>query len=250
VRKILIVSALILGSAAALAADEGRPHWLVNADLLGGSDLAPSTDSGDSLFGGRAGIEYLLPTSSKSQILGVDLDYNCLSVGKSPDTGTDNDLSLSLHFLPVTYGMTSVGVQVGAGYNTTPNTFNGHYMGFIEPGVRIAVLPRLAVDAALQYLASTPSSKMVGSLGLIAGVSVPLDGTFKSAEKPSPVPTPVPTMAPAPLSATAAVAGGAQGLSPTAHTKKHKPKKKAVAGSAMSLTPGSGVATSGTSSGK
>lgn len=226
---------MLIALACALAgpvhADEGQPHWLLNVDALGGVNTAPSSVSGDGLFGARAGVEFMLPTELKSQLLGLDLDYNLLAVGKSPNTYDNNDIDLSLHWLPLTLGRCSLSLKAGIGYNASPNDMYGHFLGFIEPGVRVAVMPRLALDASLQVLESTPEKSLVGSIGVAVGVSVPLDGTFAAAE-PSPTPMPTPLVTPMPVSTTAQVSGVAKSLSQTAGTHKHTKKKQPLAAAA------------------
>lgn len=177
--KGLLLAALLVAGVGSLAADPlvPQPQWLFNADGAAGMDTAPAALSGDMLYGGQAGFEYL-PAQIPGQVLGWDVDYDYLAVGKSPRTGTDNDLDLSLRYIPMTWGMTSVWLQGGIGYNFSTNDVSGHYLAFLEPGVRVVVAPRVAIDAGVQYLVTTPATNMVQSLGVTLGVSIPLDAPF------------------------------------------------------------------------
>jgi len=182
VKKGLLILAAVLAGASTLSA--AQPNWLLNLDGEYGINTAPATLSGDSLGGGKAGIEWL-PTTDEGQMWGLDLDYNFLAVGKSPNDGSDNDIDLSLRYFAYTAGITSITVQGGVGYNATPNsssdkTPDGHYLAFIEPGVRVVVAPRVAIDGGIQYLLTTPAKNMDQSLGITLGLSIPLDADFKA----------------------------------------------------------------------
>jgi hypothetical protein len=177
-KKGLLVLALLVATAGSLAADQAAPELLAHADGAFGVDTGLAAVSGADLGGGQAGLEWM-PAGIPGQVLGLDMDYSYLDEHKNAVlNGADNDVDLSLRWLPWTSGITSLSLQGGIGYNTTPTDINGHYLAFIEPGVRVIVAPRVAIDGGVQFMVTTPSDNMVQSVAVTLGVSIPLDAPF------------------------------------------------------------------------
>lgn len=169
--------ALLLGSAP-IHADQAssQPQLLLNADAMVGGDLAPSTISGSAVYGGRLALEWL-----PNPYYGFDLGYNYLGVGKTPNNGSDDDITLGMRFLPVTWDITTLSLWGGIGYNATPNDTDGHYVAYVGPGLRVVVAPRLSIDGGVQYDVNSPHPDFRQSLMVTVGIAVPLDNMFPNA---------------------------------------------------------------------
>jgi hypothetical protein len=149
-------------------------HWLLNVD---GEFGGAGNISSDSVFGGGAGIEYLFSPVASTDY-GVDLDYLATSVGKESGGTSDGDIQISVRGIEKLNDMISFFVQAGLGYNTTPNIVNAHYQGFLEPGLRFELMPRLGIDVGARYAELSPRDHMVAEFTGRIGVSIPLDGPF------------------------------------------------------------------------
>ncbi|HTB23494.1 MAG TPA: hypothetical protein VK914_12410 [bacterium] len=152
------------------------PQLHLNLDALAGVRTTPSGEAGHGIGGGSAGFEYI---PAYFQYVGVDLDYGYLAVGK-PTTRRDNDIDLSLRLMSPTMGSMTGWLQAGAGYNTSPNEVNSHYLAFIEPGFRWVILPRLALDSGVEFIQASPKADYVRSVSVVMGLSIPLDGDYLS----------------------------------------------------------------------
>lgn len=189
-KKSLLVLGFVLAGAGSLAADQAQPQLLVNADGAIGVGTAPAMLSSGLAGGGQAGLEYL--PNCLGQDLGLDVDYNYLSVANKGLYAANSDIDVSLRLIPWTSGNTSLWLQGGVGFNTLTSGFHGgmnqsgNYMGFVEPGVRVVVAPRLAIDGGIQYLLTTPKTNMVQTMLVTLGVSVPLDGMFGGSDSSAP----------------------------------------------------------------
>ena len=169
--------ALFLAGTCGLVSAEERPQLLLIAGGMYGVETAPPNLSGGRIQGGQGGLEWM-PAGIVGQRWGLDLDYEYLAMDRSPATGADDNIDVSLRWLPATFGITSVTVQAGIGYNMTPNAVSGHYLAFVGPGVRVVLAPRAALDAGLKYRFTTPASDPVQDVEVTLGVSIPLDGPF------------------------------------------------------------------------
>jgi hypothetical protein len=164
-----------------LAADPVAPQYLFNLGVLIGGRTAPPNQEGHGEGGGTAGFEYIpaLPASFPAAFprLGFDLDYDNIAVGRLI-TDRDNDLDLSLRAFSPNAGPYSGWLQAGIGFNTSINSYNGHYLGFIEPGMRWLLFPCAAMDAGIQYRLATPSGPFAQALLGTLSLSIPLDARF------------------------------------------------------------------------
>jgi hypothetical protein len=152
------------------------PQLLLNLDASAGVRTAPSDQSGHGTIGGTAGFEYI---PAYFQYVGVDVDYGYLAVGRAT-TKRDNNIDVSLRLLTPTMGSLTGWLLGGAGYNTSPNVVNSHYLGFIEPGLRWVILPRLAFDSGVEFLQASPKADYMRSVSVVMGLSIPLDGDYIS----------------------------------------------------------------------
>src|SRR5665213_448577 len=174
-KKSLLVVAMLVAGAGSLAADAVQPQLNLNLDGSIGIKSEPTDQAGHGIGGVSGGFEYI--PDELQQYLGFDVDYNYLAVGK-PAQARDSDIDISLRGFSPNCGPVTGWLQGGIGYNTTPNYVNGHWLAFVEPGVRWMVLPRLALDGGIQYLVQTPKSAFVQSFSLVLGFSIPLDADF------------------------------------------------------------------------
>lgn len=205
-KKQLMLVALALGTAVSLAADPTDAQFLLHVDGLAGVRTSPAGESGHLLGGPEGGFEYMA-----SPMLGMDIDYNYLIVGK-PVQNRDNDFDLSLRaFGPNWYG-TSLWLQGGIGLNSSPNVETGRYLAFVEPGFRVNLAPWLAFDAGAQFLVTTPRTNFVQAVAVTAGFSIPLGGSLTTDDSESgqaapmarPTPESVTTPLPTPIAAAPA----------------------------------------------
>jgi hypothetical protein len=180
-RILLLVGAMFLVGASSLFADPDQPNLLLHLDGILGEELKSNVFSSDGISGGQAGVE-LLP----SQNWGLDLDYKYLSVGKSPVTGSDNDIAGSIRVLWPSFGETTLTLLGGVAYNTTSNFIDSRLSAFVGPGMRVVVASHLAIDAGVQYRFTSPRGTFVQSLEATIGFSVPLDGSFATCNSESP----------------------------------------------------------------
>jgi hypothetical protein len=194
-----------------------------------GGDLAPSSFSGDAVYGGRLALEWL-----PDQYYAFDLGYNYLGVGKTPNSGSDNDITFGLRLLPFTWDITTLFLMGGIGYNATPNDTDGHYVGYVGPGLRVVVAPRICIDGGVQYDVNSPHPDFRQSLLVSVGIAVPLDAVFPNAPtfpareaEATPAPTAVAT--PAPTAAPTAAAKEEEEAVPQAENEPRITRHKAPA---------------------
>ncbi|HTB21453.1 MAG TPA: outer membrane beta-barrel protein [bacterium] len=196
----------LLVSAYGLHADQAQPNLFLNAGATYGNFVSPVYMSGTTLAGGNVGLEWF-PDPKVAFDLGYNqLSYNQLSVKKpTPIPVTDNDVTVALRLMPLTFGNTTLTLLGGVGYNTTAliktsnQELDTRYSAFAGPGLRVIVWSHLALDAGVQYHMSTPQNAFHQSLVATFGLAVPLDGAFTlagSAPAATPVSTPAPTAAP------------------------------------------------------
>jgi len=238
-RLLLLLPFFVL--AGSLTADTMDPQWLLHAGGALAIDTAPDWYSGDTAVGGSAGFEWIPATFGKdlfglsSPLVGFDLDYNYLSVGqnslnqseaRNTPLATDNNVLASVRLLSPKAGLVTAYFQGGVGYNTSPNAINAHYLAFVEPGARLVLASRLALDAGLRYEAATPNYHLTQSIGVTLGISVPLDGSFNTAMATESAAVPAAPLATTPATATAPTAA------PTAPPAGNAPATMAPAAAA------------------
>ncbi|MGH7442832.1 MAG: hypothetical protein ACREKE_09195, partial [bacterium] len=144
----LVLGFMVAGVGSLLAADtittsattgvSSRPQWLLNGDGVIGVRSEPSSEAGHGTADLGAGFEYV---PSFIPALGFNVDYDYLAESQVTSTGRDSDLDLSLRGYFPSRGALTGWLQGGVAFNTTPNTINGRYAGFIEPGLRWVVEP-------------------------------------------------------------------------------------------------------------
>src|ERR1700677_1525205 len=139
--------------AATAAGIPAPPQLFLNLDGIGGVLTEPAVFNGQGLGGAEAGLEYI---PQYVPDLGVNVDYDYLAVGKATNE-RDNDLDLSLRLIAPGWGPIWMWMQAGVGANLTANPINGHWLCFAEPGLRWVLLPRLAIDAGVRYIVTSPS---------------------------------------------------------------------------------------------
>ena len=164
---------MLLFGAGTLFADQDPSQLLLNVDGILGDELHSSVYTNDALSGGKVGVEWLA-----APFLGLDLDYEYLSIGKSPYIPSDNDIIVSMRILPVSFGNTTLMLLGGAGYNTTRNNIDTNFIGYVGPGIRVALAPSLALDAGVEYQLTAPREGFRQALEATIGISIPLYGSF------------------------------------------------------------------------
>lgn len=172
--------------AATAAGIPAPPQLFLNLDGIGGVLTEPAVFNGQGLGGAEAGLEYI---PQYVPDLGVNVDYDYLAVGKATNE-RDNDLDLSLRLIAPGWGPIWMWMQAGVGANLTANPINGHWLCFAEPGLRWVLLPRLAIDAGVRYIVTSPSKSYVQAWTGTIGLSIPLDGDYATICAP-PEPKPV-----------------------------------------------------------
>jgi hypothetical protein len=170
----------------AAGATPAPPQLFLNLAGIGGVLTEPAVFNGQGLGGAEAGLEYI---SQYVPDLGVDVDYDYLAVGKATNE-RDNDLDLSLRLIAPGWGPIWMSMQAGVGANLTANPINGHWLCFAEPGLRWVLFPRLAIDAGVRYIVTSPSKAYVQAWTGTIGISIPLDGDYATECAP-PQPKPV-----------------------------------------------------------
>lgn len=162
------------------AAIPAPPQLFLDLNGIGGVETEPAIRNGHGMGGAEAGLEYI---SRYVPDVGADLDYDYLAVGKATNQ-RDNDLDLSLRLIAPGWGPISLWMQGGVGANLTANAINGHWLCFAEPGLQVVILPRLAFDAGVRYIVTSPSSDYAQAWTGTVGFSIPLDGDFAGACSP------------------------------------------------------------------
>jgi hypothetical protein len=179
-KQLLVVAMLVAGGIGSLAADPATPvspappQVFLNLGVLGGIETEPAVRNGHGIGGGEAGLEFV---SEYLPSVGLDFDYDYLAVGKRTDE-RDNDFDLSLRLIAPCAGPVSLSLQGGVGANATANAINGHWLCFAEPAVQVVILPRLALNAGVRYLVTSPSADYVQAWMAVASLTIPLDGDY------------------------------------------------------------------------